>query len=86
MEPLCLSRNPEWGLYNDGHDGDKTYIHGAEYKTESFKGYMKTVHNHDVPCAVCLTRQRSVIQMFPGKESKRVSYLCKVTMSIFLIF
>lgn len=66
VEPLCLPRNPEWGIYTNGHDGYRNYIHGAEYETGSFRGYMKTVHNHDVPCAVCLVHQRSVIKMFPG--------------------
>lgn len=50
VEPLCLPRNPECGIYTDGHDGYRNYIHGAEYETGSFRGYMKTVHNHDVPC------------------------------------
>lgn len=66
VEPLCLPRNPEWGMYTDGHDGYRNYIHGAEYESGSFRGYMKKVHNNGVPCAVCLVRQRSVINMFPG--------------------
>lgn len=66
VEPLCLPRNPEWGIYIDGHDGPKNYIHGAEYETGSFRGYIKSLQNHDVPCAVCLVRQKSVIMMFPG--------------------
>lgn len=66
VEPLCLPRNPEWGMYTDGHEGYKSYVYGAEYETESFKGNIQTLHDHDVPCAVCLVRQRSVVQMFPG--------------------
>lgn len=66
VEPLSLPRNPEWGIYIDGHDGQKNYIHGAEYETGSFRGYIKSLQNHDVPCAVCLVRQKSVIMMFPG--------------------
>lgn len=31
VEPLCLSRDPEWGMYNEGHDGMKYYVHGADY-------------------------------------------------------
>lgn len=60
VEPLCLSRDPEWGMYIEGQDGLESYIHGAKYmyKTDSFRGNMKTVHNHDVPRAVCLIRQR----------------------------
>lgn len=66
VEPLCLPRDPELGMYTDGYDGIKAYIHGAEYETASFRGYMKTLHDQDVPCAVCLVRQWSVAQMFPG--------------------
>lgn len=66
VEPMCLPRNPEWGMYTDGHEGYKAYVYGAEYETESFKGNIQTLHDHDVPCAVCLVRQRSVVQMFPG--------------------
>lgn len=61
VEPLCLPRNPEWGLYNDGLNGTKSYVYGAEYKTGSFRGYIKTVDSHDVPCALCLVRHRSVV-------------------------
>lgn len=67
VEPLCLPRNPEWGMYIDGYDGSKAYVYSAEYETYTFKDYIKSLHNHDVPCAVCLVRQRSVVQMFPGK-------------------
>lgn len=66
VEPICLPRNPEWGMYTDGNDGSKNYVFGAEYRTLSLTGNIKRIHNHDVPCAVCLIRQRSVVQMFPG--------------------
>ena len=42
---------------------------GAEYETETISGYMSTLHDHDVPCAVCLVRKRSVVKMFPGKKN-----------------
>ena len=42
---------------------------GAEYETETVSGYMSTLHDHDVPCAVCLVRKRSVVKMFPGKKN-----------------
>ena len=64
VEPLCLPRDPEWGIYRDGTEGAKSYVYGAEYETDTL---MSTLYNHDVPCAVCLVRNRSVLQMFPGK-------------------
>lgn len=70
VEPLCLPRNPEWGRYADGYDGAKTYVFGAEYETYSFKGFDQTLQNHDVPCAVCLVRQKTVVKMFPGEYGK----------------
>lgn len=68
VDPLCLPRTPQWGTYIDGLDGLKSYLHGAEYETGSFKGYIQTLQNHDIPCAVCLVRQKSVVQMFPGMK------------------
>lgn len=33
VDPLCLPKDPEWGLYSDGTDGNKAYVFGAEYET-----------------------------------------------------
>lgn len=73
VEPICLPKNPEWGLYNDGHDGAKNYVYSADYGTGSFTGYIKTIEDHDVPCAVCLVRRKSVVQMFPGRSKYLVT-------------
>lgn len=70
MEPLCLPREPEWGVYRDGTDGQKAYIYGAEYQTNTLYGYMRSFHDHDVPCAVCLVPKKSIVKMFPGKKFK----------------
>lgn len=69
VDPLCLPKNPEWGIYTDGHDGYRNYVYGTEYETQTFKGNIKTVHDQDVPCAVCLVHQRSVVQMFPARKT-----------------
>lgn len=66
VDALCLPRNPEWVNYRDGTDGGKPYIYGAEYKTYGLFGKWHSVCDHDVPCAVCLVRSRSVVKMFPG--------------------
>ena len=55
------------GMYRDGTDGDKASVYGAEYQTNTLSGYMLTVHDNDFPCAVCLVRNRSVVQMIPRK-------------------
>lgn len=65
VNPLCLARDPEWGIYQDGVSEYKSYIFGAEFETAGSS--MGSVHNYDVPCAVCLTQNRSVVKMFPGE-------------------
>lgn len=69
VEPLCLPRNPEWGNYRDGTDGAKAYIYGAEYETDDLSGKWLKLHDHDVPCAVCLVRNRPIVKMFPGNST-----------------
>jgi hypothetical protein len=65
VEPLCLPRDPEWGTYKDGMDGHKAYIFGAEYEIDTGNS-MHSVHNQDVPCAVCLIHHRSLVTVLPG--------------------
>ena len=67
VDLLCLPRDPEWGIYKDGSDGAKAYVYGAEYEISMQNNYLTSVNNHDVPCAVCLVRDRSVAKMFPGR-------------------
>uniref|UniRef100_A0A8W8IFZ6 Short-chain collagen C4 n=1 Tax=Magallana gigas TaxID=29159 RepID=A0A8W8IFZ6_MAGGI len=78
VEPLCLPRKPEWGHYRDGTEGYKAYIYGAEYETSDLSGKWLKLHDHDVPCAVCLVRNRSVVKMFPAtrmcKEGWKLEY------------
>nr|XP_022292594.1 short-chain collagen C4-like [Crassostrea virginica] len=69
VDPLCLPRDPEWGMYRDGTDGFKSYIYGAEYQTHKFNDYLSSFHDHDIPCAVCLVRNRSVVKMFPARKT-----------------
>ncbi|XP_078329472.1 uncharacterized protein LOC144624078 [Crassostrea virginica] len=69
VDPLCLPRDPEWAIYRDGVEGNKNYVYGAEYQTSTLYNYMSTLHNQDVPCAVCLVRNRSVVEMFPARKT-----------------
>lgn len=69
VEPLCLPRNPEWGVFKDGADGQKAKLMGAEYQTHTVSSHWRHYHDHDVPCAVCLVRRRSVVMMFPGRKT-----------------
>ncbi|XP_062572252.1 uncharacterized protein LOC134234212 [Saccostrea cucullata] len=69
VEPLCLPRDPEWGLYKDGFEGAKAYIFGGEYEANTFTGHFTSLHDHNVPCAVCLVQKRSVVKMFPARKT-----------------
>lgn len=68
VDPLCLPRDPEWGVYRDGVDKFRASVYGAEYETNTAVGILPTVHMHDVPCAVCLLHSTSIVKMFPGKS------------------
>jgi len=57
-EKLCLPHNPQWGKYQNGYQS-RSYVYGAEYEGTS-------LHNHDVPCAVCHTVSRSSHLMIPA--------------------
>ena len=73
VDLLCLPRDPEWGIYKDGTDGGKAYVFGAEYEIGMHNDHLSPVAQHDVPCAVCLVRNRSVAKMFPGRYHPHVS-------------
>lgn len=66
MNSLCLAKNPEWRSYKDGLDGYKNYIYGAEYETLDLSCKWLPLHNHDVPCSVCVVQNKTVVEMFPG--------------------
>ena len=44
-------------------------MYGAEYETNTLSDFMSKLVHHDVPCAVCLVRNRSIVKMFPGEKS-----------------
>ncbi|XP_061178359.1 uncharacterized protein LOC133187000 [Saccostrea echinata] len=67
VNPLCLPRDPEWGNYRDGNDGFKAYVYGAEYEPNTFTSHFTSLHNHDVPCAVCLVQNKSVVKIISRK-------------------
>lgn len=77
-EYLCLPSDPQWGIYRDGHDGVKALVYGAEYETYTYNENFAGMHDHDVPCAVCLVHNRSVVRMFPGKIIQKECYEEKI--------
>ncbi|XP_062576176.1 uncharacterized protein LOC134238063 [Saccostrea cucullata] len=69
VELLCLPKDPEWGIYTDGYNGAKAFVYGTEYETNYNPDHLSSFQNHDVPCAVCLVPNRSVVQMFPARKT-----------------
>lgn len=69
VDLLCLPRDPEWGKYSDGVGGTRAFVYGAEYETHNSPGNLHKLVDHDVPCAVCLLRNKSVVKMFPARKT-----------------
>ncbi|XP_062599242.1 uncharacterized protein LOC134260716 [Saccostrea cucullata] len=69
VDPLCLPRDPEWGNYKSGTSGAGGYIYGAEYETNAFTNHYAPFLDHDVPCAVCLVQNRSIVKVFPARKT-----------------
>ncbi|KAK3108736.1 hypothetical protein FSP39_014501 [Pinctada imbricata] len=68
-EPLCLPPDPEWGLHTESADNTRGYVYGAEYEFSTLTDSRKNLHEHDVPCAVCRVKQRSVVITIPARKS-----------------
>lgn len=75
VNPLCLPRDPEWGVYTDGTEGEKAYVFGMEYETATSPGILRSLYQQDVPCAVCLLRNKSVVKMFPGEINCDLNFI-----------
>ncbi|XP_078619369.1 uncharacterized protein LOC144886545 [Branchiostoma floridae x Branchiostoma japonicum] len=66
----CLPADPEWGRYEDGTQEDSSYMYGAEYEINRNTPYDKaTLHNRDVPCAVCYSLSRRAQLMIPARKT-----------------
>ncbi|XP_019639248.1 PREDICTED: uncharacterized protein LOC109481186 [Branchiostoma belcheri] len=67
---VCLPKDPEWGVFTDGNQRT-AYMQGAEYELNNginpFPG--ASLHDHDVPCAVCHVASRGSKLMIPARLS-----------------
>lgn len=54
----CLPKNPQCGSYTDDVYGYKNYIYGADYETLDLSGKWLPLYNNDVPCSLCLVRNK----------------------------
>ena len=58
----------EYGQFESGAQfSSRSFLHGIEYETQDSP--LSQVHNHDVPCAVCLVRNSPETLMIPGVHS-----------------
>ena len=62
---LCMPHNPQYGEYQPGVQGQSP-IHGTEYQINA-GGPLVSVHNHNVPCAVCYVSTRVIVLMLPAR-------------------
>ncbi|XP_066283038.1 short-chain collagen C4-like [Branchiostoma lanceolatum] len=66
----CLPADPEWGSYIDGVEGVKSSMTGAEYQLGENAPYDEaTLHDRDVPCAVCYSLSRRTQLMIPARTT-----------------
>jgi len=70
---LCLPRDPEWGVKNTAgfRNPSGSYLYGAEYQVFSTNYFstehVQSLHDNNVPCAVCLLTSRTTKLMIPAK-------------------
>ena len=67
---LCLPDQPQYSTYTAGTQTGRAYLYGAEYQTGEGVGYngpLISVHDHNVPCAVCYTSARGTVIMIPAQ-------------------
>ncbi|XP_019643780.1 PREDICTED: short-chain collagen C4-like [Branchiostoma belcheri] len=65
----CLPTDPQWGRYQDGVQGAKAYIYGAEYQLHSNVPFGSTLLDDNVPCAVCYVPTRGSKLMIPARNT-----------------
>ncbi|XP_036366555.1 short-chain collagen C4-like isoform X3 [Octopus sinensis] len=69
---LCLPNDPIWASYTPAAEG-YGHMYGSEYEILSYGKKIfsfanaESLHDHNVPCAVCLTRQPAVVMMLPAR-------------------
>ena len=65
---LCLPEQPQYSTFTAGTQSGRAYLYGAEYQTGgNDNGPLTSVHDHNVPCAVCYTSTRGTIVMIPAR-------------------
>ncbi|XP_035672335.1 collagen alpha-3(IV) chain-like [Branchiostoma floridae] len=69
---LCLPADPEWGWHKDGlQNSRESYMYGAEYQIGLAGSPYDpgTIHDRNVPCAVCHSPSRRAQLMIPARQT-----------------
>ena len=62
---LCMPDNPDYLQYASGVQGN-SYVYGVEYNIAAGQP-LRTVYQHNAPCAVCMAVSRCSLLMIPAK-------------------
>jgi hypothetical protein len=73
---VCLTSEPIYENTKSGR-GYNSRIYGAEYESSNYGIYPDSVHNHDVPCAVCHVTKRTSQIMIPGRNVCPTGWTCE---------
>eukprot|EP00058_Branchiostoma_floridae_P011959 XP_002597447.1 hypothetical protein BRAFLDRAFT_80547 [Branchiostoma floridae] len=68
----CLPADPEWGWHKDGFQNSReSYMYGAEYQIGLAGSPYDpgTIHDRNVPCAVCHSPSRRAQLMIPARQT-----------------
>eukprot|EP00058_Branchiostoma_floridae_P004810 XP_002590298.1 hypothetical protein BRAFLDRAFT_76551 [Branchiostoma floridae] len=66
----CLPSDPQWGTYQDGVQGSKAFMYGAEYElSTNYPFGSRSLHDDNVPCAVCYVPTRGSKLMIPARNT-----------------
>ena len=67
---LCLPEQPEYSTFTAGSQNGRALLYGAEYQTTNGdNGPLRSVDDHNVPCAVCYAPTRGTVVMIPAQRS-----------------
>ena len=75
---LCMPLTVEYASFEEGVQfSARGFLHGIEYETQNSP--LEAVHDHDVPCAVCLVQGSTETLMIPGTLSCPVGWRSEYT-------
>ncbi len=74
---LCLPEIPDYLRYTPGVHSGNSQVRGVEYDTHG--GPLRSVFQHDAPCAVCRTSTRVTVLMIPAKTQCPPSWTLEYT-------